>query len=465
MGPVDDSLEQWATYAAQSAPDTLLVVDADGLLVWASPSAHALLGYDIAPLVGTNIFGLVHRDDLGYAAGALQETVRKDGLHYPVEIRVAHADGHWMAVEISANTPELGDGPRNVVLSLRLVAQREMLPGRRRDFESLFAAVAARCAGASWQTVDEIARSAIGELGRFFHASTVLFALAADEHAAVSVEISWRAEQRGGDARPTGGMRLDTTGWADAETSGGVQFIEDVTTTAALFPEALTPPVRSQLVVPMAVGDCLAGVLILQWTESGDPYWDDALGDYAQGLARILTSTLRRARDEAEVYYQSLHDPLTGLANRSKLLIDTRRALEGLSTERRGGLALLYCDLDGFKQINDEYGHEAGDRVLIEIADRMRSALRPGDSVSRPGGDEFVVLCHRIDSPAVAGDVAARIREMVTRSPPRGLTEQLDLSVGITWTDTPRDATEILREADLAMYRVKQERQRERDEP
>ena len=146
-----------------------------------------------------------------------------------------------------------------------------MLPGRRRDFESLFAAVAARRAGASWQAVDEIARSAIGELGRFFHASTVLFALAADEHAALSVEISWKAEQRGG-ARPTGGMRLDTAGWADAERPGGVLFIEDVTTTAALFPEALTAPVRSQLVFPMAVGDCLAGVLILQWTESGDPY-------------------------------------------------------------------------------------------------------------------------------------------------------------------------------------------------
>ncbi|MCJ7438005.1 MAG: GGDEF domain-containing protein, partial [Acidimicrobiia bacterium] len=221
---------------------------------------------------------------------------------------------------------------------------------------------------------------------------------------------------------------------------------------------------RSQLVVPVTGDDCLSGVLILQWAESGDPYWDDALGDSAQGLTRILTSTLRRARDEAGVYYQSLHDPLTGLANRSKLLIDVRRAAGGLTTESRGGLALLYCDLDGFKQVNDEYGHEVGDRVLIEIADRMRSALRPGDSVSRPGGDEFVVLCHRIDSPTVAGDVATRVREIVASTPPRGLTDHLDLSVGIAWTDTPRDATELLREADLAMYRVKQERQREHDE-
>jgi len=464
MGPVDDSLEQWATYAAQFAPDTLLVVDAEGLLLWSSPSARALLGYDVGPLLGTNVFGLVHRDDLGYASGALQETVRKDGLHYPVEIRIAHADGHWMAVEITANTPELGEGSRNVVLALRPLAQREMLPGRRRDFESLFAAVAARCAGATWQVVDDIARGAIGELGRFFHASTVLFALGGDGDATLNVEACWSAAPHGHDASPTGAMRLDATGWAAADTLAGVQFVEDVTATTALFPEALTGPVRSQLVVPVTGDDCLSGVLILQWAESGDPYWDDALGDSAQGLTRILTSTLRRARDEAGVYYQSLHDPLTGLANRSKLLVDVRRAAGGLTTESRGGLALLYCDLDGFKQVNDEYGHEAGDRVLIEIADRMRSALRPGDSVSRPGGDEFVVLCHRIDNPSAAGDVAARIREIVASAPPRGLTDHLDLSVGIAWTDTPRDATELLREADLAMYRVKQERQREHDE-
>jgi diguanylate cyclase (GGDEF)-like protein/PAS domain S-box-containing protein len=463
MGPVDDSLEKWATYAAQFAPDALLVVDAEGLLLWSSPSARALLGYDVGPILGTNVFGLVHRDDLGYASGALQETVRKDGLHYPVEIRIAHADGHWMAVEITANTPELAEGSRNVVLALRPLAQREMLPGRRRDFESLFAVVAARCAGATWQAVDDIARSAIGELGKFFHASTVLFALAGPGNVTLDVEAWWSAERDA--ARPTGAMHLDTTGWAAAGRPDGVQFVEDVTATAALFPETLTGPVRSQLVVPVTGDGCLAGVLILQWVESGDPYWDDALGGYAQGLTRILTSTLRRARDEAEVYYQSLHDPLTGLANRSKLLIDVRRALGGLTTERRGGLALLYCDLDGFKQVNDEYGHEVGDRVLIEIADRMRSALRPGDSVSRPGGDEFVVLCHRLDDPSAAGDVAARIRAIVASAPPRGLTSHLDLSVGIAWTDRPRDAAELLREADLAMYRVKQERQRAHEEP
>jgi diguanylate cyclase (GGDEF)-like protein/PAS domain S-box-containing protein len=464
MGPVDDSLEKWAAYAAEFAPDMLGVVDPDGHLLWVSRSAHALLGYDSAPLLGTSIFELAHPDDLGYATGALQEAVRKEGLHYPVEIRVLHADGHWTAVEITTNTPELGNGSRNMVLALRPTAQRETLPARRRDFETLFAAVAARCAGATWQAVDDIVRNAIGELGTFFHASTVLFALAGGGDARLNVEFYWKTEPHGPDSRPAGALHLDTTGWSAAEMPAGAQFVEDVAGTAAPFPEARAESVRSQLVVPVTHDGALSGVLILQWTESGDPYWDDALGVYAQGLARILTSTVRRARDEAEVYYQSLHDPLTGLANRSKLLIDLRRALGGLTAESRGGLALLYCDVDGFKQVNDEYGHEVGDRVLIEIADRIRSSLRPGDSVSRLGGDEFVVLCHRIDDSTAAGDVATRIRATATSAPPRGLTDHLDLSVGIAWTDTRRGATELLREADLAMYRVKQERQREHDE-
>ncbi|MGZ8765894.1 MAG: GGDEF domain-containing protein, partial [Acidimicrobiia bacterium] len=149
------------------------------------------------------------------------------------------------------------------------------------------------------------------------------------------------------------------------------------------------------------------------------------------------------------------HDPLTGLANRSLLLEQLRDALSRLATSDRGGLALLYCDLDGFKRINDEHGHDVGDRTLIDIANRIRSQLRPGDMVGRIGGDEFVALCQRIEDPNRAKDVAIRIRTAVVNRPPPGLTERLDVSIGVAWTNQNCDADALLHEADRQMYRSK----------
>src|SRR6478609_167727 len=90
-GPVDDH----ERFAARHAPDALLVVDGAGTLVYASPSAGALTGFDPRSQLGTSVFDKVHPDDLGYALGALQETVRKDGLHIPVHLRIAQAGGGW----------------------------------------------------------------------------------------------------------------------------------------------------------------------------------------------------------------------------------------------------------------------------------------------------------------------------------------------------------------------------------
>ena len=147
------SLVTWAGFAAEFAPDALLVVDSNGDLLWGSPSSAALLGHDPTAMVGTNVFGLVHPDDLGYAAGALQETARKDGLHIPVQIRVAHSAGHWTNMEITANTPGSADGITRVVHALRPVDPRLVLPERRREFEGLLDGVARRCAarpGRQW---------------------------------------------------------------------------------------------------------------------------------------------------------------------------------------------------------------------------------------------------------------------------------------------------------------------------
>src|SRR6202035_3834195 len=100
--------------------------------------------------------------------------------------------------------------------------------------------------------------------------------------------------------------------------------------------------------------------------------------------------------EREKLAYQALHDPLTGLPNRTLLYDRTAQALR--FTGRYGGtIALLFVDLDGFKMINDVFGHEAGDALLLDVAQRLRAEVRPSDTAARLGGDEFIVLCERLD--------------------------------------------------------------------
>ncbi len=163
-----------------------------------------------------------------------------------------------------------------------------------------------------------------------------------------------------------------------------------------------------------------------------------------------------RARESAQdaLAYQATHDDLTGTVNRV-LLID--RIQHALSRDRSARpLAVMYLDLDRFKSINDILGHEAGDRVLLEVARRIRSALRTSDTLGRFGGDEFVVLCEDI-SPEPAVRIAERIVTAVAapmRIGDRDLS--ITISVGIAIGDDPAASVDILvRSADEAMYAAK----------
>ncbi|MBK9180425.1 MAG: PAS domain S-box protein [Acidimicrobiales bacterium] len=155
--------------------------------------------------------------------------------------------------------------------------------------------------------------------------------------------------------------------------------------------------------------------------------------------------------------FQALHDPLTGLANRSLFFDQLAQAL-ARSERRRGQVALLFVDLDRFKVINDSLGHDAGDRLLIEVAGRVRSAVRPGDSVARFGGDEFAVVCEDLDGERQAVDVAERVAAAICQ--PIALagmdvvvTASTGIVLGAGWGTAP---AELLRDADAAMYRAKE---------
>jgi diguanylate cyclase (GGDEF)-like protein len=170
----------------------------------------------------------------------------------------------------------------------------------------------------------------------------------------------------------------------------------------------------------------------------------------------LVTDISHRRQMETLLVQQALHDPLTGLANRAKLI---DRLGEALVRSSRSGLSvgLLFCDLDGFKRVNDELGHSAGDDLLMLVADRFRSSVRPSDTVARFGGDEFVVLCADLRDPGDALAVADRLRAAFESPFLLGGTEvststSIGIAVGTGGTVAPDD---LLRRADQAMYQAK----------
>ncbi len=154
----------------------------------------------------------------------------------------------------------------------------------------------------------------------------------------------------------------------------------------------------------------------------------------------------------------ALHDSLTGLDNRLLLM---EKLAESLATVQRYNTqsAIIYLDLDGFKPINDTFGHEAGDFVLIEVAKRLRSCVREVDTVARLGGDEFVVLLHNLSDTDTVQQIADRIVETINASINLfGTTVNVGVSMGIALI--PQDGKyphQLLKNADKAMYLAKQQ--------
>ncbi|WP_295550187.1 EAL domain-containing protein [uncultured Pseudacidovorax sp.] len=176
-----------------------------------------------------------------------------------------------------------------------------------------------------------------------------------------------------------------------------------------------------------------------------------------RGHAQSLSHSLREANSQLQEATEELHrravlDPLTNLPNRA--FFDER-----LEDARAGGLrklAVLFVDLDGFKPVNDSFGHSLGDSVLREVADRVRRVLRTGDTVARLGGDEFVVLMEHVLHTADCSNVARRILEAIDR--PFGQVEpalRISASVGIAMHPDQGPKTSLLAHANAAMYAAK----------
>ncbi|MHB8543787.1 MAG: sensor domain-containing protein [Leptospirales bacterium] len=175
-----------------------------------------------------------------------------------------------------------------------------------------------------------------------------------------------------------------------------------------------------------------------------------------QHLVCIETNQTTKKLQEAELRQKAYFDPLTQLPNRSMMENELSESL-AIAKRYTRSMAVLFLDLDGFKEVNDSYGHEMGDKLLVAVAERLRGMLRQGDFVARLGGDEFVILLNNIYSLLEVEKAAWRILETVNQP---YLIEKSDIRIGTSigisvYPHDDKDESGLLRDADLAMYQAK----------
>jgi len=198
--------------------------------------------------------------------------------------------------------------------------------------------------------------------------------------------------------------------------------------------------------------------------EKGDYLWVYARGviladprGKAVRMAGSISSIAKRKETEQQLIHRALHDALTGLPNRVLFTDRLQQALRRFKRNHDLRFAVLYFDLDRFKFINDSLGHSAGDSLLVSVARRLMSVIRPGDTVARMGGDEFAVLVSDIEDESDTAQVTERIHTLFRQEfsiAGRGVYTSVSIGVAVV-AEQYQSPEELLRDADLAMYRAK----------
>ena len=238
-------------------------------------------------------------------------------------------------------------------------------------------------------------------------------------------------------------------------TTGKPRILADIhsdaqmsTAVVSLLEEIVGHPLRSVVYLPLCIDDRCLGVLTVTLPDR------DIDGDQLMEVLEILAQEAATALDRADLHRrlqeQATHDVLTTLSNRRAILEQLDQAIARARRHNRG-LGLLYLDLDGFKTVNDSYGHAAGDAVLVEVAARLRETTRIEDNIGRIGGDEFVVVCE--DLSGAGESLKARLATAITKPySDLGVEVPIGVSIGIAIWQADDDADLLLGRADHAMY-------------
>ncbi len=429
----------------ETSPYFYCVLDHNARFTFVSAASRDMLGYEPEALVGKLAFDYVHPDDAEIAAAALTQIVEefdeRPGEGVPIAMRLLHANGSSVDVEVGS-APMLEDPVvQGVIIRARPLSGQQFLD---RALEALVAS----------SPLDEVLQFLIASLDHELTSARATLA-----HDWDGETFNKRLSAGLPDLLVGGDDDVSIEPWRKALAA------DDTTVFATLdeLPERVRRAAEAEglaalWITPVAVGpegDVEACLAI--WREvTGDP-WVSHQVSLARAV-RLTRLAFERRRAEEMLRHAALYDALTGAANRAQFF-DRLSDLPVMERRQHSHTAVLYVDLDGFKAVNDTYGHPAGDTVLQTITDRMLATVRADDLVARLGGDEFAVLCSDVASVDQATALADRL--IAAASQPLdvgGATVHVGVSIGVAMAGVgEKAAAALLEAADRALYDAKRE--------
>lgn len=391
---------------AENASDIVSIMDVNLRFMWASDATERVLGFPVDQVVQMTALDLVHPDDLDIAADGIAELMEHPGRTVRRELRVMRADGSSIHGEVLGANHLDDPVLQGIVLSTRDVSDRK-------HAEQLLQLSDARNRSIVETAADGIITiDQTGCIESFNRAAEAIFGWSA-------------AEAIGTPARDF----LSTDSYARVAAAVDVGDRIGIACDA-LRSDGTTFPIELSMSVVTVLG--------------------------TRTLTAIVRDVTVQRAFEARLEALALHDTLTGLPNRRRLL---ERVEEAIARGRRnhGMLAVMFCDLDRFKVVNDSLGHEAGDQLLVFAAARIGAVIRETDTLARLGGDEFVVLCDEVEAISTVTEIAQRVAAALEAPfELNGSEVFVSASIGIAlWTGGAETPIDLLRNADTAMYRAK----------
>lgn len=423
--------------------DAICVVDLEGRFILVSAAFERIFGYTPEEIVGRAMIDLVHPQDrertlqaaAKVMAGQPQQHfqnryVRKDGriVHIMWSARWSPTDG--VRIAVARDITELKRA-ESMQVALHAISEAAHLA---KDLLSLF-------------------RQIHRVIGKLLPAENFFVALYDKAHDELS--FPYFVDQY--DEKPAP-RRLDS-GTLSAEVIRSQQALLLTPDSQTTLPETVRSIIGRDaldwLGVPLASSNGVVGALVVQ-SYSGDVRYTESDKSLLQFVSTQVAAAIERKQTETRLQYIALHDQLTTLPNR-ELLNDRLHTALALAKREQRQMAVLYIDLDRFKQVNDSLGHEVGDQFLHEAARRLAGSVRASDTVGRMGGDEFVVLLHGIDHLQQAIAVAEKILHcMEAALELSGRFLDMSCSIGVAcYPEHGDDGQQLLRHADDAMYDAK----------
>ncbi|WP_445395911.1 diguanylate cyclase domain-containing protein [Zobellella sp. An-6] len=412
--------------------DAICIVDRQGNFLYVSSAGERIFGYRPEEMIGRNMFDFIHPGDHDRTRNAVTEIMAgQPKPHF--ENRYVRKDGSTVHIMWSARWSE----PHQFRIAVaRDITQRKQAEYRQAAIYAI--ADAANILGDLDRLFGRIHRVVDDLLG----ASDFIVAVC---HTATGrLDFPYRARPEC--CTPETRARLSRL-----LTERVIRRGESLLLGAGELQEAegngLAAPIKSQ--------EGVIGALLVLSPAGHLPYGEQDR-ELLQFVAAQLATAMERKRMLLRLEHMARYDPLTDLPNRTLFMDRLQTALKRAHREQ-GRLALLYLDLDKFKQVNDRYGHLAGDRLLQEVAVRLSGCVRESDTVARLGGDEFVVLLEDVAHPAAVEQVADKIHRALAAGyhlPEAVLHIRPSLGVAL-YPDHGGSEQELMAHADGAMYRTK----------